>query len=227
MTYVRGELKIVLTLQLEVTMNIFESTKAGKMSIAKRKLVCGVGINDVDFVCTLVVEGKTKLYKPYSHWMNMLKRCYDKSFHDRRPTYLNTSVCNEWLSFSSFLSWHKDHYVEGWCLDKDILGDGSYYSKETCIYVPKQINNFIEDSSAIRSSLGIGVNRTASGSFHSYCRDPFLNKRVNIGYFNNLYQAQQARLSYKLGLVEKYKSYFDQIDIRIYPKVKEIVMLQR
>lgn len=120
----------------------FENTPASAMSISKRSLVCGVGINDCKFVVNARVNGKSILYHPYSCWLNMIKRCYSKEFHKRRPTYSGVIVCDEWLRFSNYLKWHNTNHVEGWCIDKDIIGDGTIYSPSSCVFVPKAINNF-------------------------------------------------------------------------------------
>lgn len=197
----------------------FERIPATSMSLSKRGLVCGVGVNDVPFVTTVMVNGKSQLYPPYSTWLNMLKRCYSPSFHARRPTYKNSRVSADWLKFSEFLKWWKVHQVHGWCIDKDILGDGSLYSPSTCIYVPLHINNFIEDSRASRGNLPIGVSIIASGKYHAYCRDNVKKKRVNIGYYDSIDEAAKARLDYKLQLALNMKTELDSIDPRLYQAI--------
>lgn len=75
-------------------------------------------------------------------WLRMVRRCYDDKFHESNTTYLDCDVCEEWLIFSNFASWFKEHYVEGWQLDKDILVDGNrIYSPRTCCFVPIEINS--------------------------------------------------------------------------------------
>ncbi len=70
------------------------------------KLVWGVGINDLGYR-THVQEEVTKnggkkirktvfLCKYYVAWRNMLQRCYSKKYLESYPTYIGTSVCNEW-----------------------------------------------------------------------------------------------------------------------------------
>jgi hypothetical protein len=75
-------------------------------------------------------------------WHRMVRRCYDDKFHESNTTYFDCEVCEEWLIFSNFASWFKEHYVEGWQLDKDILVDGNrIYSPRTCCFVPQEINS--------------------------------------------------------------------------------------
>ena len=204
-------------------MTDFENTPASKMSISKRGLVCGVGVNDATFVTTLVVEGHSTLHPGYSTWLNMLKRCYSKEVHLRRPTYGKTVVCPDWLKFSSFLSWWKLNHVTGWVLDKDILGDGTIYSPTTCVYVPMHVNNFIEASQASRGDWPIGVSKTSSGKFHAYCRNNRTNKRVNLGYFDTADEASNIRLNYKLQLLEDMRPELDLINPKLFTALQQKV----
>jgi hypothetical protein len=205
----------------------FEGTPVSKMSASKRALVCGVGINDCEFVVNARVDGKSVFYQPYSTWLNMIKRAYSENFHARRPTYRGVSVCDDWLKFSGYLKWHKENSVDGWSLDKDIIGDGTIYSPDVCIFIPKAINNFIEDAGAVRGDCRIGVSKTRSGSYHSYCRDPFLKKRVNIGYYATEEEAFLKRLEYKLGVLDKYKPNLDLIDGRLFFAIMSKIRSQR
>lgn len=101
--------------------------------IEKRKgIILGVAYNDLDAVSDTIL---------YSHWMSMLKRCYDTNHLKHYPTYEMCSVCEEWRQLSNFKEWFDKNYVEGWQLDKDILVKGNKeYSPETCCFVPQEIN---------------------------------------------------------------------------------------
>lgn len=73
-------------------------------------------------------------------WVRMIRRCYDKQ--SCCSSYSKCKVCDDWLIFTNFASWYKEHYVEGWQLDKDILAKGEkIYSPETCCFVPLEINS--------------------------------------------------------------------------------------
>ena len=76
------------------------------------KLVCGVGVNDLGYR-TQVEEYVTKdggkrtpkpvfICKYYTAWRSMLQRCYNKKYLERKPSYIGTSVCSEWLSATAF-----------------------------------------------------------------------------------------------------------------------------
>ena len=67
----------------------------------------------------------------YSVWRSMLNRCYDEN-HVRHDAYKNVIVCAEWFCFENFLKEAKD---------KQINTKEKVYSKSTCIWMPKEINN--------------------------------------------------------------------------------------
>lgn len=119
------------------------------------KLVCGVGINDADYVTQkwehhgYDANGKqiqTLVWKCpfYNAWVNMLSRAYSVKTLKRQPTYEGTTVCKEWHTFSVFRTWMEKQEWEGNQLDKDLLVQGNKeYNPETCCFLPQTINNFI------------------------------------------------------------------------------------
>lgn len=77
-------------------------------------------------------------------WQSMHDRCYKTELHTRRPTYAGCVVCEDWHTFSKFITWFDANYIPGNSLDKDILVRGNkVYSPETCAFVPNYINNLI------------------------------------------------------------------------------------
>ena len=83
---------------------------------------------------------KSKLTKPYRLWYDMLCRCYNKTLHTtKHANYANVTVCKEWHNFQNFADWLEKNYVEGWELDKDLIGS-KVYSPSTCIYIPPTVN---------------------------------------------------------------------------------------
>lgn len=116
------------------------------------RLVCGVGINDVPNMA------KTRIYQT---WADMIKRCYSKKLKERRPTYQDVTCSPDWLYLSKFISdisVMTGSDIDGWQLDKDVLFCGNkVYSKETCCFVPSEINNLFVKSSIVNRDLPIGV----------------------------------------------------------------------
>lgn len=117
-----------------------------------RPLVFGVGINDV-------IGGRNS--KAYSSWSKMMQRCYSTKWKNAHPTYKECSVCDEWHRFSVYQEWFNDPsngYIEGYCLDKDIICKGNkYYSPDTCCFLPKEINTIFKDSKSRRGLYPAGV----------------------------------------------------------------------
>lgn len=78
----------------------------------------------------------------YKCWQRMLERCYSIRFHEKRPTYIGCTVCNEWHNFQSYLEWHNKNYIEGCQLDKDIKIKGNKeYSPSACSFVTIKENS--------------------------------------------------------------------------------------
>ncbi|MGG7348372.1 hypothetical protein ACQ7CM_24445, partial [Escherichia coli] len=64
------------------------------------------------------------------------------NFHSRVRNNINYStvtICDDWYRFSDFYYWYVENVVDGWHLDKDILG-GNEYSPSNCIFVPREVN---------------------------------------------------------------------------------------
>lgn len=81
---------------------MFIETRASKLSLAMRKSLFGIGINDSDYKIHYVVGSKRYDCPFYRVWAKMLERCYSIEFQRRNPTYRTASVTKEWLTFSSF-----------------------------------------------------------------------------------------------------------------------------
>jgi len=167
--------------------------------VKKNKLVCGVGINDADYLIEKKsrIDGKQKqvwICPFYRVWQNMLSRCYSDIVQEIHPTYIDCLVTEEWLIFSNFREWMITQNWEGKQLDKDLLiQSNKIYSPETCVFVDRVTNIFITDSGASRGAWSIGVswNKQAK-KFKSGCSNPFIKKYEYLGLFTCPNQAHQA-----------------------------------
>ncbi len=112
---------------------------AGKIADPYQKSRLGVGY--------LGNYTKTEYHKQALQlWSNMLKRCYDEN--DKRGYFgKGVLVDPRWHSFENFVNdlpnlkgfsnWlNKESYE----LDKDFIGDGCVYSRETCVFIPSSLN---------------------------------------------------------------------------------------
>lgn len=80
-----------------------------------------------------------------STYENILKRCYNLSYLFQNVRYWGVCVCDDWRQDkNNFYKWYAENYysVKGQPseLDKDLLS-GELYSAETCVFLPKPLNN--------------------------------------------------------------------------------------
>lgn len=168
----------------------------------KPKLVCGVGVNDADYVVhSKGPDGKRRMCPYYCAWQHMLTRAYCLKRHATHPSYIGVTVCEEWHSFMAFRAWMEAQDWEGKQLDKDIIVPGNkVYSPATCAFVSSQINTLLIDSAASRGKWPIGVTWSKrEEKFRAHIRE---NGRLRqLGYFTTPEAAHRAWRKEKLRIV--------------------------
>ena len=158
------------------------------------------------------------LTKEYMLWTSMLERCYSDAPKKKNPTYIDCEVSDKFKSYEYFYEWCNKQIGfgnEGWHLDKDLLIKGNrVYSENTCVFLPKEINQILVKSTASRGKHLIGV------SWHK-TRKAFV-ARVNknkgesehLGLFNTEIEAFNAYKTAKESFIkeqaEKWKSKIDE-----------------
>lgn len=144
-------------------------------------IICGAGIRDIrnDGTCPFQLR-----------WKTMINRCYSKYVHEKRPTYSDKEVCQEWLTFSNFKAWMEKQDWEGLDLDKDILIVGNKeYSPRACCFVPSEVNNIILLKSK-NKQLPFGVSKFSNNNFRARL---FKNgKDTSLGSFKSSSEAHKA-----------------------------------
>ena len=168
------------------------------------KLVYGVGINDLGYKThvqeELTKDGGKRIMKSvfrckyYAVWTSMLARCHSKKSLESRPTYIDASVCSEWLYASEFKKWMEKQEWHDKCLDKDIISPGSkLYSPDTCAFVLQATNSFVVANDASRGKYPIGVNLCKRTSkYQARCKNLFTGKLEHLGYFSTPGEAHEA-----------------------------------
>ena len=129
--------------------------------------------------------------KAYEIWRHMVKRCGHLD-QVSENNYQDVYVCDRWLDYSNFyedvtsmLSYREIKF----CLDKDLLVvNNKVYSKDTCCFLPYEINNFLTDSRATRGEFVVGVD------FHSKTKKFRARCQKHLGLFDT---EQEAFLVYK------------------------------
>lgn len=160
-----------------------------------KKLVSGVGINDADYPITYTDPSGKKYKCPfYTTWAAMLYRCYDPTFHQRRPTYQGCSVVDDWKTFSNFSRWMQGQNWQGNELDKDLLVPGNkVYGPSTCLFVPSSLNNLLTLRANARGALPLGVSETTINGYKYFVASLSRGgKRVRVGYFKTVEEAEAA-----------------------------------
>ena len=151
-------------------MGNFVEVKASKMSLMKRKLVHGIGVNDADYITSMFDSNGKELKCPYYRkWLAIFERCYSPRFHVRQPCYKDCTVCEGWFLFSNFKRWMQNQDWQGKDLDKDIINYGNkIYSPDNCCFVERHVNNLILDNKLIRGKYPVGVTyHKRDGVYHA------------------------------------------------------------
>lgn len=179
----------------------FTQKQASKISLAKRSLVFGVGLNDATYSVRIFIDGKWITCPFYRKWHNMLKRCYCKKEIAKNPTYKGCSVNEKWLTFSVFRSWMNSQDWEGKHLDKDILIQGNkIYSSDACVFVDPHVNYLLSERCAARGKYKLGVSfDKRRNNYQASCS---VNARkVHIGTYNSEGDAHEAYKKFKLQYI--------------------------
>ncbi len=187
------------------------------------KLVYGVGTDDLPYSKKKRdTVGKILWRCPYySRWRDMIRRCYSSAELIRNPSYIDVHVCKEWLTFSCFKSWMEKESWGGLCLDKDIIGDSTLYSPQTCAWVPSNVNTFLCGEKRPDNATGyIGVCfQKDCGKYRAQCKNPFgktsYEKRGYIGLYDLPEDAHEAWRYHKEKYAKLLIQYSEITDARI------------
>lgn len=151
--------------------------------------------------------------KSYRHWHQMLRRVFDSEY--RKPyhtTYDDVDVCEDFLSYSKFHEWcesTKGYWDSDFHLDKDIKNKGcKIYSPETCIFVPKELNQVFVNRTNFRGEYPVGV-YAYNGRYR--CQVQMFGKR-KIWEFDTV---REAFLKYKLEKESHIKIIADKYKLRM------------
>lgn len=209
---------------LDRTLWLENNAKRNSMSYSIRALSSIVGLNDADYMVKPTIDGVQVSCPAYASWREMIVRCHNDKRSSRNPTYKGVSVCDDWMKFSEFRKWWIEKHVDGWEIDKDILGSGKEYSPSCCVFVPSWLNKFITNRAAKRGCFPIGVSfHKATGKFQASCRNPSTGRQEHLGLFTTPEDAHISWRTRKMEIALELKMRMDEIDLRIYPRVVEVI----
>lgn len=157
----------------------------------QKRIKLNFGVND------LKRQGKTRAYRI---WCCMISRCYSNG---GAGTYKECYVCEDWKSFASFKEWFDKEYIEGFCLDKDILIKGNKeYSPNKCCFVPNEINAIFKKYHK-DNGLPIGV-RKVGKKYNARYRNKSLFSSYSL---NEAFEAfKNAKEKHIKDIAQKYYS---------------------
>lgn len=173
-----------------------------------------VGVNDV------VAAGYSCKGREFRLWQAMMSRCFSEYTKKVRPTYEGVTCQDSWKTFSVFiedvssLKGFDKMLSDGWVLDKDILVKGNkIYSKDTCCFVPKEVNGCFTVRKLHRGECPVGVLKCRkSGKYVARCGYDGIRK--HLGRFEDVTSAFLAYKECKEGeikrLADKYKGEIDE-----------------
>lgn len=159
----------------------------------------------------------------YRQWGCMLRRCRVGGYDQVKfPTYIGCTHYPEWESYDLWLEWagqqvgflNKDEKGNPWQIDKDILFKGNkYYSPETCVFVPPEVNAFLLTRKSCRGELPVGVYFKKSHQLFIAQISTGLNQKKHLGLFTTPTEAfaayKVAKESYAKVLAIKYTGLVD------------------
>lgn len=160
---------------------------------------------------TLFDNSAHSIRKSRQIWIDLLNRCFDDVCKNKNKSYMDTTCDNSWLIYSNFikdlktLDNHEKIITQKWQIDKDFIGK-NYYSKDTILIIPKEINNaIIRGSSSTNLPLGVYIKKSTG----RYCATiSTLGKTKHVGYFSTAEEACDAYIKVKRCHVEElFKSY--------------------
>lgn len=176
----------------------------------KKKLLYGWGVSDADYITVQQIDGKPVWCPIYQKWCSMVTRAFSKATQRRYPSYLETTVNEEWKHFTDFSKWMKTQMWEGLHLDKDILIPGNKeYGSKTCAFVPTWVNTLFVRTSKSYNDQPLGVTFVAKyGKFVACCSN-ISESSTHRGNFDDSMEAhrawQLAKIKSILIVVEKYR----------------------
>lgn len=193
----------------------YESCNRGCADISRRTPIYGRGINDYNGN----VKINNKHINSYKVWRCMFNRCYAKNDLPHIRAYKDAEVCKEWWSYSIFLEWYNEHYIDGNVLDKDIcqITQNKMYCPQNCAFIPKPLNNLIS-LSGVKSKLPRGIKHYDNCERFNVTICKF-KKRIVVGNYNTLYEAKRAYKSAKESYIKEVaQEYYDagKIEKKVY-----------
>lgn len=177
-------------------------------------------IQGVGYVPIEIGYGYNESPVEFRVWLAMIYRCY--SITDRLyKLYGDCEVYEDWKYYDKFEEWYKRQvgYGLGYDLDKDLLGDSTLYSPDTCCLLPHELNCMIINKQTPNRELPTGVNKRNQRYSARACLGGEGRKSVSLGTFDTPEEASNAYKAFrKKRIAETAQVYYDkgELDERAY-----------
>lgn len=166
------------------------------------KLICGIAY---DSKGEFKIKANGRNSRAYSHWRNMIERCYGANRTARNKTYIDCSIDDAWLDFQDFARWfyNQKYSNSGYHLDKDLLlPNNRLYSPDLCCFVPRELNVLMTSRASARGAYPQGVSwHKRDEIYHSQITVD--GKKVHLGYFDCPNEAHQVYKAAKEANVKR------------------------
>ena len=209
-----------LTTGYETTANL-QHIKSGNVKDPYSPSVCGVGILGTKYPS----RANGVHTKEYKLWTGMIERCYSITLKNKYPTYKDCEVSDNFKSYENFYDWCNkqigfDNDGNGFPfhLDKDLLIKGNkIYGENTCVFIPREINQILVKCTASRGEYLIGVYWSKTHKAFVAMVSRGKGRSECLGFFNTEIEAFNAyKVAKETFIKEQANEWKGKIDIRAY-----------
>ena len=172
-----------------------------------------------DWVYRYTDEDGTRLFTRSGMLYHALKQRTNPNGEKQKASPLYVGCINKFSDFQEFAEWCQSQvgYNHDFHLDKDLLRKGNkVYSKDTCVFLPQEVNKLLTKRQRFRGDLPIGLTWEKN---HTSIRVGFTrgNERVNAGSYQNVEVAFSVYKHLKEDWIKQQANKWrDQIDPRAY-----------
>lgn len=172
-----------------------------------------------DWVYRYTEEDGTRYFTRAGMLYHALKQRVNPDGAKQKASPLYSGCTNGFSDFQDFSEWcqYQIGYNHDFHLDKDLLIKGNkVYSKDTCVFLPQEVNKLLTKRQRFRGDLPIGLtwekNRTSIRV--GFTRD---NERVNAGSYQSVEVAFSVYKNLKeIFIKQQAEKWKDKIDPRVY-----------
>lgn len=162
----------------------------------------------------------------YQQWCGIIGRL------KRSKLYANVSISDDFLDFDNYLEWAKEQigfntYDDNGLLyniDKDLLSNpyNLIYSKDTCLFIPLEINLMCKTSRNSDLKKGVQFQKGKKNPYRAYINID--GKSTGLGYYHT---EEEANAQYKIARLNRiddlYLKYKDKVDPRVWDAIRSDV----